>query len=281
VLVGVLGSIPDGARAAESEGARDQKHGHHLFHPTPDSLLRDLSTDRPDLTESPYTVDAGHLQIEMDLVTHARDDEGGARAESWGVAPINVKLGLTPSADLQIVAETHRHDRVTLHPTGARADASGFGDVTLRLKRNLWGNDGGTTALALMPFVKIPTAADKMGNGAVEGGMIVPLAIALPSDLGLGVMGELDWLEDLDGDGHHAEWIGTATVGRDVAGPIGAFVEIAAATRPAREGDAIVTFDAGLTALLTASLQLDGGVLLGVSDAADDRALFLGLSFRR
>jgi hypothetical protein len=75
--------------------------------------------------------------------------------------------------------------------------------------------------------------------------------------------------------------VGTATVGRDVAGPLGAFVEIAAAARPAREGDAVVTLDVGVTAALTANAQLDAGVLLGVSDTADDRALFFGLSLRR
>jgi hypothetical protein len=30
----------------------------HLFNPTPKALMRELSTDRPDQTESPYTVDA-------------------------------------------------------------------------------------------------------------------------------------------------------------------------------------------------------------------------------
>jgi hypothetical protein len=248
---------------------------------TPDSLLRDLSTDRPDLTESPYTVDAGHVQIEMDLVAYSREDAGRARAESWAFAPINVKFGLTPSADLQLIAETHRRERLTDIATGARSEASGVGDVTVRLKRNLWGNDGGATAAALMPFVKLPTAAGAIGNGAIEGGLIVPLAIAIPSGFGLGLMGETDWLEDADGEGHHLEWVGTATVGRDVVGPLGAFVEIAAAGRPSREGEAIVTLDLGVTAALTPNIQVDGGVLLGVSDAADDRAFFLGLSLRR
>jgi len=248
---------------------------------TPDSLLRELSTDRPDLTESPYTVDAGHVQVEMDLVAYARDEAGGARAESWAVAPINMKLGLTHSADLQVIVETHRRDRLTDLATGARSEARGVGDVTVRLKRNLWGNDGGGTAAALMPFVKVPTADGALGNGSVEGGLIAPLTVAMPAGFGLGIMGEADWLEDADGDGHHLEWIGTATVGRDVAGPFGAFVEIAAAARPAREGKEIVTLDLGVTAALTPNAQLDGGVLLGVSDAAEDRALFLGLSLRR
>jgi hypothetical protein len=281
ILCGSVISAPPPARAAEDESRAASKSGYHLFRATPNDLLRDLSTDRPDLTESPYTVDAGHVQLEMDLVAYARDDEGDTRAQSWGVAPINLKLGLTPSADLQIIVETHRHDRATDFKTDIRVDASGFGDVTVRLKRNLWGNDAGATAFALMPFVKIPTADDDIGNGAVEGGLILPLAIGLPSGFGFGVMGEVDWLEDSDGEGHHAEWVGTATVGRDVAGPFGAFVEIAAAARPEREGDTIATFDVGVTAALSANAQLDGGVLLGITDEADDRAFFLGLSLRR
>jgi hypothetical protein len=35
------------------------KNRYHLLAPTPRSELRDLSTDRPDKTESAYTVDAG------------------------------------------------------------------------------------------------------------------------------------------------------------------------------------------------------------------------------
>jgi hypothetical protein len=274
------------ARVAAAVGAAGNagqggKGGYHLFRPTPDSLLRELSTDRPDLTESPYTVDAGRMQLEMDLVGYARDEEAGVRAESWGVAPVNVKLGLTPSADLQIIVESHRRDRVTDLVTGARAEARGFGDITLRLKQNLWGNDGGGTAFALMPFVKIPTADERFGNGSVEGGLIAPLAVSLPAALGLGLMAQVDVLEDGDGEGRHAEWIATGTVGRDLAGPVGAFVEIASTLRPRSEGEWIGTLDAGVTVGIRRDAQLDGGVLLGISRDADDRAVFLGLAIRR
>lgn len=248
---------------------------------TPDSSLRDLSTDRPDLTESPYTVDAGHAQVEMDLVAYSRNEAGGGRSESWTVAPINVKFGLSRSADLQLIVESHRRDRITQATTGARTEIRGFGDVTIRLKRNLWGNDGGPTAAALMPFLKIPTAAEGLGNGALEFGLIAPLAVSLPSDFGLGIMGELDWLEDAAGNGRHAELTATATVGRDVAGPLGAFVEVATTVRPSREGASPATLDAGVTLAISPNAQLDAGVLLGVSDAADDRVLFLGVSVRR
>lgn len=49
------------------------KNGYNLFHATPDALLREMATDRPDKTESAYSVDAGHYQIEMDLLTYTYD----------------------------------------------------------------------------------------------------------------------------------------------------------------------------------------------------------------
>jgi hypothetical protein len=79
LLVVVLSS------AAASEPV--DKSGYHLFHPTPRDLMRPLSTDRPDQTESPYTVDAGHFQIEMDLANGTLDRDksngGDVRSQIW------------------------------------------------------------------------------------------------------------------------------------------------------------------------------------------------------
>ena len=51
------------------------KSSHTLFNPTPDTLMREMSTDRPDASESPYTVDAGHYQMESDLIARTRDHD--------------------------------------------------------------------------------------------------------------------------------------------------------------------------------------------------------------
>lgn len=55
----------------------EDKSGYTLFNPTPDRQLRDMSTDRPDATESPYTVDAGRIQLEMDLAGYTQDRRDG------------------------------------------------------------------------------------------------------------------------------------------------------------------------------------------------------------
>ena len=59
------------------------------------SQLRELTTDRPDQTESPITVDRGRFQIEVDAISFTRDRDksggGNVRTDSTGVAPINLK----------------------------------------------------------------------------------------------------------------------------------------------------------------------------------------------
>src|SRR5450756_1817193 len=82
------------AAVEDADKPRPDKSGYNLFHPTPPGLMRELTPDRPDKTESPYTVDAGHFQLEMDVVTFTLNRSNDARTEAWNVAPVNFKIGL-------------------------------------------------------------------------------------------------------------------------------------------------------------------------------------------
>src|SRR5208282_337458 len=156
--------------------------GYNLSHPVPQELMRELSPDRPDKTESPYTVDAGHFQLEMDFANYTGDKSDGVTTKAWNVAPFNLKVGLLNKVDLQFVFDNYLNVRTEDRATGTTSTQSGVGDFTTRLKINLWGDDGGQTAFALLPFVKVPTSTDDLGNNAVEGGVIFPLAVSLPHD---------------------------------------------------------------------------------------------------
>src|SRR5688500_11333764 len=90
-----------------------------LFNPTPRELMRELSTDRPDKTESAYTVDAGHVQVEMDLVAYVYDHAGGPDVEAWDFAITNFKVGLLNNLDLQVIAETFRLERLDQGASGS------------------------------------------------------------------------------------------------------------------------------------------------------------------
>jgi hypothetical protein len=252
----------------------------HLFHPTPDALLREMATDRPDKTESAYTVDAGHFQVEMDLLSYAYDRSSEETVKALGVATSNFKVGVLNNVDLQIIVETYNIQRIEDRGTGMSSRLSGFGDLTLRSKINLWGNDGGPSALAVMPFVKLPTAGDELGNGALEGGVIFPFAMELPCEWGLGAQLEVDHLRDSRGSSYHQEFANTVAISHDLGEKLGFYVELFNSVSNERHSAWIATFDFGFTYAVSRDIQLDAGMNIGLTDAADDFNPFIGLSMR-
>ncbi|MBM3824163.1 MAG: transporter [Verrucomicrobia bacterium] len=268
-----------------SKKSSPDKTAYTLFNPTPDDQLREMSTDRPDQTESAFTVDAGRFQVEMDLFTFSRDhdDEAGADtvAEDWSAVTLNLKAGLLHNLDVQLMLAPYSHSRTHDRTTGDRTKADGFGDLTTRLKYNVWGNDDeSTTALALMPFVKIPTAKRALGNNAVEGGLIVPLSVSLPWGWSMGLMTEFDILRDAADSDYHVDFINSITFSHDIAGKLGGYVEFFTVTSTENGVPWQGQFDVGLTYGLTDDVQLDAGINIGVTDSAPDWQPFVGLSFR-
>lgn len=253
--------------------------GHTFFHPVPPELLRDLSTDRPDQTESPYTVDAGHWQLEMDLFVHTRDRDGATRLRELSVLPLNLKAGLTTNVDLQLMVDPWVRSTVGDRSSGSETRASGFGDVTTRLKVNLWGNDGGPTAFALMPFVKWPLSASDVRNGKTEGGLIAIYAYPLPAGWSSTVMTEIDAVAD-DTGGRATEWLNTITFARGLTDDLGAYIEFVALFSDAPGHRWEGQLDVGFTYALGPNLQLDGGCNFGVTRSAPDYQPFLGFSRR-
>jgi hypothetical protein len=277
----ISGGAAAGAFAGQTMdevSADTDKWQYNLFNPTPRVLMRPMSTDRPDKTESPYSVDAGHFQIESTLVDFAIDNGISDNGKAFGInaANVNLKVGLTNNADFQVVVENYLYEQV--RADGQTTRKSGFGDITTRLKVNLWGNDGGTTALAVMPFVTWPTNTNEFGNKKVEGGIIVPLAVELPWGFGMGVMTEVDFVARDEG-GYGANFINSITFSRDIIGNLAGYVECFAELQDTGV-DPVLTVDTGLTYMLTENIQLDAGINFGVTEAADDFNPFVGISMR-
>ncbi len=273
-MTATLAAVPTPSDAAPAR--------YSLRNPKPADKLREMSTDRPDTTESPFTVDVGHFQLELSFVDVTSDNRGGDGFESRSleIAPVLLKLGVLENMDLQLGITPYTRTQQTDGAAEATSTAQGFGDLTVRAKINLWGNDGGVTAFAIMPFVKLPTAHDELGNGRVEGGVILPLAIQLPHGLSLCFMPEFDAVTTGDNDPYRIDWVHTTTLGFPIAGEVGGYVEYAgfadlSHTEPYRR-----YFNAGVTYAPTPNVQVDGGVRVGLTTAADDWGLFVGISCR-
>lgn len=262
---------------AKAEATVD-KWQFHLFNPTPREFMREMSTDRPDATESPITVDAGHFQIESSLFDYGRTRQGGIEEEVFTYGAVNFKIGLLNNVDIQFVFDSYTEVRTKDRATKITETVEGSSDLQVRLKINLWGNDGGNTALAFFPFVKIPTGSD-LSNDNVEGGLILPFSVGLTEKIGLGLMLEVDFVYDEEERGYEAEVFHTAVLGFDLTDKLGLFVEYAGTTGSAKF-DYVATANAGFTYAVTDDLQLDTGVRVGLNDAAEDFGVFAGFSVR-
>lgn len=236
-------------------------------------VLRDLEADRPDATESPVTVDAGHFQLETSFLAWGRDRSDGVRSEWWSFAETNLKYGLNECMDLQLVVSPWVIEREKDNGT---TEVDGVGDVELRLKWNLWGNDGGETALALMPYVKIPTGSD-VSNDHWEGGLIVPLAWRAADTWSVSVQVEGAAVYDEDEGNTDFEFSHTAVLGVDLSEQAGCYIEYLGV---AGDHDYEAYASGGVTWALSDFRRLDLGVVAGINDAAEDLSVFSGLTVK-
>jgi hypothetical protein len=271
------GWIASGVRAQEAP--MPDKSGCDLFHPVPDGSLRELSPDRPDKTESPYTVDAGHFMLEMDFANFTYDKTGGTTMKAWNVGDFNFKAGLLDNMDIQFLYDNYLDVR-TEDGSGKSTTQSGFGDFTTRLKINLWGDDSGTTAFALLPYVTFPTSTDGLGDRAVEGGMILPLAVKLPGDFDLGLETAVSCLGNDNSSGYYADFINSITLDHPIICKLSGYLEFFSDISTESHSSWVGTVDAGLEFLVTKNVQLDCGCNFGVTSAASDYNPFSGISVR-
>ncbi len=238
--------------------------------------LRELSTDRPDKTESPYTVDRGHFQFELDLANISLTGLRTSPMASMNLVNVNAKIGVTSFFDVQLVLEPLKLDGSSGSPFSSPIF---LGTTSLRLKFNLWGNDEGPTAFGLMPFVSFPTALPAAGEW-IEFGLIVPFAFPLPLDFSSGVMAQLNLGANAGKTAYRPEFVGTLTVGRDIVGPLAAYVELFTAYKFEAASLFEATFDFGFTIALPTAIpsQLDFGMNVGLT--SDELNPFLGFSLK-
>lgn len=113
--------------------------------------LRELSPDRPHQTESPHTVDVGHIMFETDVVNTTFYHNTVPHSATTGLFYFNLKAGIQKNMDVEVLSNAlsfTRYEHQALPPTH-----TAFPDLTFRYKLNVLGNDSGRTSIAIMPFV--------------------------------------------------------------------------------------------------------------------------------
>ncbi len=257
-----------GFTVTAQETGSDTKRSYNLFNPVPKNEMRDFSIDRPDVTEAPITVDAGHFQFEGDILKMIKADQG------LSYRAINIinglyKMGLSDSWDLHIGLELYNIYQDTEENTYAK----GYGNTTIRLKHNLWGNNGETnSALGMIPYVTFPTSPV---DTDIVFGIGFPFSYNITDSYSAGAQFQFDFTPNETGT-HSLSYLQTIVFGGTLAGDFDFYIEglgIFSNTATTYSANGGVIYN------VNDNLKIDIATNLGLVDEAPSR-LYLGLSFR-
>ncbi|OGX84244.1 hypothetical protein BEN47_16450 [Hymenobacter lapidarius] len=274
-------TLPGFAWAQDAPKASPYDSAHFSWRkPVPRNRLREMQPDRPGVTESPFTVDAGHMHVEIDALRLSNSGTGKAEQQrDWSVAYTLLKLGLGRRTDVQL--ELPVYAVAKRRPTGTREwqdRHTGFGDVGVRLKHNFLGEaQDGSFALAAIGFVRLPTGGTT-GTGGTEYGLIVPVDFELSSKANLEIQMMAAGLYNREA-GRYLSLTPSIALEYDFFEKLGLITEAVAQWDTAgRRWEPSVNIAPLLK--LAPNVQLDAGTHLALSRLAD-RQYFAGITLRR
>lgn len=241
-----------------------------------DGGLRDFCAERPGRATPSCIVDAGRLMLEIDALDVTRDRQGGVSQQTTAALAPHLRLGLTDVLEAGVAFTPYA--QVRTREGGGRTTAQGTGDTVFNLKLSLKNPAGDGTSVAILPFVSAPTAQHGLGAGGFQGGVILPVAVALPQGFSLGFDPEVDAIRNGRG-GVDATYVAVASLSHGVGRGLTGGVELwASRTRSLTQA----TADATLAWIPPSrpNLQLDAGVNLGLNRRTPDVQAYAGVSRR-
>lgn len=234
-----------------------------------------ICTDRPTKANVVCTVPEGAFQVETDVVNWTRNQDADTRTDTILYTNPTFKYGLGQRTDVEV--NIAPYETVHSRTDGITDRIGGAGDLYVRVKQQLT-NGSGPVQVALIPFVKAPTAKYGIGNNRWEGGVAAPVIVALPQGWTLNFGPEVDVLADADRDGHHAQLVSLANLSKSV-GKATFYVEFWNAQNLDPTGTVHqYSVDAAAAYLIRPRLQIDLGGNFGLNRFTPDAQVYLGLS---
>jgi hypothetical protein len=282
-LLGLLCVLPLCSQAQERPAAASPYDSarYSWRKPVPRNRLRELQPDRPGVTESPFTVDAGHVQLEFDALRLRNSGKGREeQRRQWNVGFTMLKFGLSRRTDVHL--ELPMYTVTKQRPAGAtewQERHAAFGDVTLRVKHNFLGDlQDGSFALAAIGFVRLPSGG-RTGEGGVDYGLLLTADTELSSKANLEYQLEADFNYSRETASHYLQLMPSVALEYDFTKKVGLITEAVAQWNALqRQWETSVNIAPLLK--LTRNVQLDAGTHLAMNRLSD-REYFVGVTLRR
>jgi hypothetical protein len=228
-----------------------------------------IEPDRPDVTNGTHIVDVGLLQVEIGL-QHARM---GPSQRNLGT-PLTVRVGVFEWLEARAGTDGF------LHQTDMSSSVSGAGNVQVGTKVRLFADPGGIPVLSILPTVSFPVASVSKGLGS--GDFDFTLVALTGTDLGRTSHIDFNYGIGMIGAGqarpHFTQHLVSVSFSHSVTEQLSPYIEGFWFSRQDPDGGRAFSVDAGLIQALTARLAVDGGISVGLTNAAPDLSVFAGVS---
>lgn len=235
----------------------------------------ELVTDRPDFTESSKVVGRGIVQLESGTMFEF-DGAGDERSRTVTAPLALMRLGVSDRVELRLSSDGGVFS--ALGQGAGRATTSGGADIELGAKVVLFERAESGFAMGLIPMLSLPTGSAAMTSGTYDPAVKVTWAKSLQRGFELSGNVNLSGLRDRVG--RYAEHAYSVSVGHDLMGSWAMYAEGFGFVTPGRDLGQAWTMNAGVTHPLGNNFQFDVEAGRGVTAAAPDWFLGMGMAVR-
>lgn len=261
--------MEDSPQSADAKGADDKEEAEE------EEEEDVICTDRPNFTESPFTVGRGRVQFEAGF-TRVTDRSESAHHQSDSYPELLLRTGVI--AEWMELRVGLNYARATNGDTDGTSTARGFNDTYVGIKIALTEQDGWLPHTAILPQATLPTGSETMTEKIVKPGVNFLYTWDLNDDIAFcgSTQGNRAQNEDAV---TYIEVAQSFSLECSLTDDFAWFGEWFAFFPTSDVGvDPQHYFDTGVMYLVNNSFQLDARVGFGLNDAADDTFWGVGAS---
>jgi hypothetical protein len=243
-----------------------------------------FSPDRPGEANPAALVPPGYSQIEVGW-THTGNKENGVKSSIDTFPETLYRYGLSDCLELRLESPVHAWEEAKFTDGSPSEHLRGWGDTAAGIKLNLWQENAACClpAAALLGRFSLPTGAHDQTSGRADPSVELLFSNTLSEtftlDTNLGAVWETS-RDDAGDKDTLSSFLYAESLTMNLTGKLAAFAEVFAWLPLSAKGTPSTTVDAGLTYLLTDTLQVDISAGRGLSRAADDWFVGMGVAYR-
>lgn len=236
------------------------------------SQLSDISTDRPDQSESPYLLDKESFQIEAGITSESDEPQNDVKINVLTAPSLLFRYGAAKNFELRAGIE-HLSSKTTIFNNSY--NESGLGPLMAGAKIGLFKEKGSAPETALLLSLTIPFKESSMFQSSYIGG---EFRFAMTNNLSKKVSLSYNLGAEFGAGSRGATGIYTASIGAALLRQLAVFAELYGYLPQKTSPDH--RFDAGLTYLVLKNVQLDASFGFGLSKKSPDFFIGGGVSVR-